>query len=260
MRKPNFSICVICRNEAESMGAFMSALQPFILAGGDLVVVDTGSFDGTTSIARLGGARVSEVGSSFMITVSPELARKINDEYIIDNEEPIIYGGCKLFNYGEARNFAASLAKNDEILVIDPDEVVINMDIDTICKWIDGGTTRMSIWWNDYRVNVPYHFDARWYNRRCSEWSGAMHEELITSTKVAVTVAPKEVMFVEHRPVTNPNRDNYLAAMAHSLYLDQGRERQTHWFARELMNGKRFKSAIKLFVKHTQMGVDLRWE
>jgi glycosyltransferase involved in cell wall biosynthesis len=260
VRKPNFSICVVAKNEAQCMGKFMEALQPFVLAGGDVVVVDTGSTDGTPTIARLGGAKVTEVGDRFMLTISPKLAREINEEYIVDGEEPIIYGGLKLFNYGEARNFAASLAENDEIFVIDPDEIVINMDINTICRYIDEGAAKISIWWNDYRVNVPYYFDARWYNRKQAKWVGAMHEDIVTPGKVEITVAPKEVLFVEHRPVGNPNRANYLAGMAHSLYLDQSRERQTHWFARELMFGKRYKSAIRLFVKHVQMGVDLRWD
>jgi glycosyltransferase involved in cell wall biosynthesis len=49
------SACVIARNEAATLAACISSLNPVVA---EVVVLDTGSTDGTPAVARASGARV----------------------------------------------------------------------------------------------------------------------------------------------------------------------------------------------------------
>jgi glycosyltransferase involved in cell wall biosynthesis len=55
--KPPLSVFIIAKNEAERIGATLAAVRPIT---DDLVVVDSGSTDGTQAIAESHGARVVE--------------------------------------------------------------------------------------------------------------------------------------------------------------------------------------------------------
>jgi glycosyltransferase involved in cell wall biosynthesis len=256
MTKPLFSICVIARNEGRSMPSFLAGLHDFLESGGDLTVVDTGSDDDTCQLAYNAGATVVQVGDMFKFLVTEEEAAAINAEFIEPPDHPIIAPGLSLFNFGAARNLSDSLARNDMIFTIDPDEVVLKMDIEPINWHIIHGAKRMDIWWVDARVKIPYYFDARWHDRRTIHWDGAMHEELAGEMDVPVARLVPDVLFVEHRPLVdaaNTNRSKYLAGMAYSLYYDPSRLRQTHWLARDLLFNGRPKSAAKLFIRHILM-------
>lgn len=82
------SIFVIARDEADRIGATLAAVRDL---GDDLIVVDSGSTDGTRDIARDHGARV------------------------IENAWP---------GYGPQKRFAEDQCRNDWVLNLDADEVV----------------------------------------------------------------------------------------------------------------------------------------
>lgn len=54
---PTISLCVIARNEARAIGRCLESVRPWV---DEMVVVDTGSTDGTQDLARERGARVVE--------------------------------------------------------------------------------------------------------------------------------------------------------------------------------------------------------
>ncbi len=85
--KPPLSVFVIARNEADRIGDTLRAVAPLT---DDLVVVDSGSSDGTVEIARSLGARV------------------------VHNDWP---------GYGQQKRFAEDLCGNDWLLNVDADEV-----------------------------------------------------------------------------------------------------------------------------------------
>jgi glycosyltransferase involved in cell wall biosynthesis len=56
--RPSISVCLIVRNEALLLRRCLSSVRPLAR---EIVVVDTGSSDGTLAIARDFGARVIEI-------------------------------------------------------------------------------------------------------------------------------------------------------------------------------------------------------
>jgi glycosyltransferase involved in cell wall biosynthesis len=252
MSAPKFSIVTMARNEAENIPALLATAMPFIAAGGDFLVVDTGSKDETAQLARDAGARVIQMDASqFDFTVDAAMAEAVNEEFIDPSEPPIIQAGDTFFDFGRARNLLMSLALNDMIFSIDADEVILRLDIDLCNKVIDEGWGRLEQDYTDIRLGIHYFLNYRWYDRRVFHFEGIMHELICGNGKMGRL--PPEACSVEHRPKTSGNRKNYLPAMGYMQYTEPDRCRQAHWFARELMASKRYRSAIRLFLTHVMM-------
>lgn len=84
----SLSVVIICRNEAHIIGRTIAAAQK---VSDDIIVVDSGSTDGTQQIVTTSGARLHETGWD---------------------------------GYGPNKNKGVTLAKHDWILSIDADEVI----------------------------------------------------------------------------------------------------------------------------------------
>src|SRR5246127_1888728 len=93
------SICVITLNEAHDLPRLLKSVEGL---AEQIVVVDSGSTDATVEIARAAGARV--------------LTRVWT-------------------NYADQKNFAASQASEDWILLLDADEEVSGELRESILKW-----------------------------------------------------------------------------------------------------------------------------
>ncbi len=139
MIKPKFSIVLIAKNETKSLPKCLASLEEFIKNGGEVVLCDTGSTDGTPDLARSYGVSVTEVGERFIKIIDEETAEKINTKFIRGNEEPIVKAGNRLFDFAAARNFVTSLASNDIVCTLDCDEAYTNLNIDYLNQLIDMG-------------------------------------------------------------------------------------------------------------------------
>ncbi|MEK8090801.1 glycosyltransferase family 2 protein [Thermithiobacillus plumbiphilus] len=95
---PNISIVLIAFNEEKQIG---SGLRSILSLSRDIVVVDSGSCDGTVSIARNLGARVFQ------------------------REWP---------GFGLQKQFAVEQARHDWVLVMDADEILLPESLSTIRK------------------------------------------------------------------------------------------------------------------------------
>ena len=254
---PKFSVCVVARDEERSLPGLLSSLRHFLDEGGDLVLLDTGSTDGTPQLAAEAGANVIQVSRHhFGIPITPEISASVNDAFVYTGEEPIIRAGMELFDYGAARRVAESVAKNNMVCTPDADERLERLDIGTIDKLIVDGADRMEVDFQDNPTN-RFWYDARWHSRQCWAWQGTMHEYLVPKTKVfrkAVTRIPTEACFMVHNQVVSGSRSNYLANIAYSLWKDPTNERQAHCLARQLMYEKRYRSAVAGFMRHLMMG------
>lgn len=95
-----FSIVIVCRNEEEHIGNCLAAVHGLT---DDIVVVDTGSTDGTLDIVRSHPVRL------------------IQKEWM---------------GYGATKNFANSETVHDWVLSIDADEIVDEALFQSLTKWI----------------------------------------------------------------------------------------------------------------------------
>ena len=149
---PKLSVTVITKNEAADIGG---ALQSVAWAD-ELIVVDSGSTDGTPSIARR------------------------YTERVIEREWP---------GYIAQKNYAASIASHEWILSLDADERVtpaLATEIRTLMAtppphaayraprvtWHLGRWIRSTDWYPDYQTRL--------YDRRSAEWTGRYVHEAVS--------------------------------------------------------------------------------
>src|SRR4030042_2524742 len=97
------ALSIIAKDEEKTIAKTISSVIPEVDA---VFVLDTGSKDKTVEIARSLGARVDEVGDMFLETVTKEDEKWVKD-YLGPNAH--LKKGDKIFNFGEARNYALSL-------------------------------------------------------------------------------------------------------------------------------------------------------
>ena len=69
MEKPLFSVCLISKNESKTLPRLMGSLKEFQEREGEVVILDTGSTDGTPDLARSLGCKVIEVGPKYVIEI-----------------------------------------------------------------------------------------------------------------------------------------------------------------------------------------------
>ena len=146
------SVVIICRNEAHIIGKTIAAAQRF---SNDVVVVDSGSTDGTQNIVTNVGAKLIETGWE---------------------------------GYGINKNKGVAAAMHDWILSIDADEIVDDVLIEqmqtlslsdisvvyNICfrAFLGDDMIRYGEWWNDQHIRL--------YNRTYTRWDeAAVHEGLV---------------------------------------------------------------------------------
>ena len=104
MQTPKFSIVLIAKNEVKTLPKAMKSLEEFTSRGGEVILLDTGSTDGTADLARSLGCKVTEVGEKFIKIIDKDLADNINKVFIRNDEVPIVKEGNRLFDFAAARN------------------------------------------------------------------------------------------------------------------------------------------------------------
>lgn len=154
---PAVSATIIAHNEAANIARVIRSLA----CADEVVVVDSGSTDGTAEIARGCGARV------------------------VTHE----WGG-----FAAQKNFASSQAKFDWILSLDADEELNAAAIDSILKWKNATPTA-----DGYQFARRAHYLGRWilrsgwypdfkvrlFDRRKGGWQGAyVHESVEVAGRV----------------------------------------------------------------------------
>ena len=247
----NFSFVLIARNEEKTLPRLLKSLNEFKSRGGEVYLLDTGSTDNTVKVAKEWGANVQEVGTKFIIEVDKELADNINNRFNFD-EGLIVKEGDKMFDYASARNYAAEMSKTDIIFTPDCDEEFTKLDIDKIEQAIKEGVEQFEYQFvfahgpNGEELIKFLHCKA--YDRRKLKWQGVIHEILIGNAKRQYFT--EDVIKLEHWQNHETNRGHYLTGLAMDCYLNQNNDRNSHYFARELMWSGFLKSAEKEFERH----------
>ena len=256
--KPNYSVVLIARNESKTLPRLVESLSEFQKRGGEIVLVDTGSTDGTQDIARSLGCTVSEVGDRFTHIITKETAYDINLRFVADGEEPIVAEGDRIFDFAAARNYAATLASNDMIAMPDCDEIYTKLDIDKICAEIEAGAEQLEynfVFSHDADGNEMVKFlHSKFYNRTKQKWVGIIHEVL--EGNAHRKFLDESIIKLEHWQNVETNRNGYLKGLALSVVNEPLNDRNAHYFGRELLYKGRPLSAIKQLEAHVAMG---RW-
>ena len=156
---PSISVVIICKNEAHIIGKTIAAAKRIT---DDVVVVDSGSTDGTQTIVTTAGARLLETDWQ---------------------------------GYGKNKNKGVAIAKHDWILSIDADEIIdevltkqlleLNPEKETIVynirfrAFLGNDMIRFGEWANDAHIRL--------YNRKQVSWNEAqVHEVLLFPADVKV--------------------------------------------------------------------------
>jgi glycosyltransferase involved in cell wall biosynthesis len=254
----NFSVALIARNEEKTLPRLIGSLTEFMERGGNVLVLDTGSTDSTANVARDLGCMVVEVGDKFRITIDKELADKINEKFIVGNEAPVVKEGESLFDFASARNYIADFAATDVIATPDCDEIFTKFDIDKIEEVIKNGAEQLEyqfVFSHDDAGNPLIKFmHCKFYNRKKLHWEGIIHEILVGEAQKVYL--DENIIKLEHYQNEKTNRTGYLKGLAIDCYQNPENDRNSHYFAREMMYCGRFKSAIKEFERHVAMN---RW-
>lgn len=244
-----FSVGLIVRDEALSLPRLFSSLQELKRRGGEVVVLDTGSKDATVEMARSWGCRVFERPGFFDSRLTTAQAREIRRRFERDRMGRLVRSGQPLFHFGEARQALNDLASHDYVLQVDGSDEFLSLDIDFLNRCItEKPPSRFS-----YRLRVyDVRFAAsRFGNRRTCRWVGRAHETLISELREPVGQTLDEgVLHLRHHRNESKGREHYLPSLALNVLEDPENVNWLHYLGRELVYGKRYRSALPLLRRH----------
>ena len=100
---------------------------------------------------------------------------------------------------------------------------------------------------------VAFSADTRFYDRRVIKWKGIIHETQRHDGDLKMTRLTKDVAYLEHYQNRETDRKKYLAGLAWACFEEPENDRNSHYFARELMYRGFYKSAIREFQRHIDM-------
>jgi glycosyltransferase involved in cell wall biosynthesis len=252
---PRFSIVVIARNEAHTLGRLARSLADFMGRGGEVLVLDTGSGDDTRRVARRFGCRVEEAGARFDGALSPEQAAAIEETFARAGEGPLVRPGERLFHFGQARQHAGQLAANDFVLQLDASDEVLALDVAAVDARL--ASERVGLFDYDLRLGEVTVTVARAYDRRLFHWEGRVHEALHghavgeASPASRIRWPDQEILIRHHKDEGKPR--NYLAGLALDAIAHPQQPRWKHYLGRELYYHGRHRSAIAVLEEHASM-------
>lgn len=143
------SMCMIVKNEEQRLRRCLESLKEY---GLELVIVDTGSEDGTKQTAETFGAKVYD------------------------------FTWCD--DFSSARNFSLEKASNDWILMMDSDEWVELLDVEELEYFMShlqqavGSVTRRNQITTPMGIEYTNDQTERFFNRKYYYYTGRIHEQL----------------------------------------------------------------------------------
>ena len=251
---PRFAVVIIARNEARTLPTLLASLRPFMDAGGQVHLLDTGSDDGTESVAARSGCHVTSAGTRFETRVTAHQAARVS-ALLVDQERAVTTEGQRVFDFAAARQTASLLPASDFILQLDGSDEVLRLDLgaldDRIAHGAAGGfACRMRL--GDSMFTMVRFYDRRWYR-----WEGRTHEGLYpvpgpdaSAIPPTVPCPEHEALFVHHRQV---KERTYLAGLGLQVLDSPGASRCRYYFGRELFYVGAFRSAIVHLDAHAAM-------
>lgn len=221
-----WKVCVyaICKNERQFVERWMNSMGE----ADEVVVLDTGSTDGTPEALRQAGARVEQE------TVSP-------------------------WRFDAARNRSLQLVPEDT-------DICVCTDLDEVFH--PGWRAALEAVWQpdtclaNYRYTWSFtpagkegvvFYIAKIHRRGCFHWVGPVHEVLQyegQGTCPEVTVAGIQL---DHYPDPTKSRGQYLPLLELAVAEEPGNDRNTHYLGREYLFYSRWNDCIRTLTRHLQM-------
>lgn len=206
----NISICIITKNECEKLRRCIAQASKL---GFEMVVVDTGSTDGTLSML-------------------PEYTDSVyHFEWIND--------------FAAAKNYAAKCAKNDMVMILDSDEYLrlpedekelilfkqeVLSQIEAHANQV-GRMVRINDVYQGYEITKYTDYTNRIFDRRLFCFKGAIHEQLVKGNvfdgPCEVDLAEKDVIFGKAASEANSCYVTYISKLTadHDGYVGTKEER-----------------------------------
>ncbi len=244
-----FSIGLIVKNEEKTLPKLYENIKDFINAGGEVVLLDTGSTDNTIEIAKSYGFKTYSAQRSFMETLSAKsikMLKKLHiDEEELERSNILFKDDTTYFHFGRARNELHKYVSNDILIQIDGSDTLPHFDYEYINTQIKNGNERFEY----TQIYGPVELTiSRFYNKNVDIWEGRTHEILTHKSKNKIMVLPKDKLTVVHN--YQPKKRTYLSGLFSDILEKPNHTRTLYYLGRELMFAGLFKSSIQMLTKY----------
>jgi len=189
------SICMIMKNEEKNLRKCLDSVKSLEC---ELILVDTGSTDSTISIAK---------------------------EYT-DN----VYHFDWIRDFAAARNYSLSLASNDWVLILDCDEYITSVDLDSLTLFMRKHPDKIGLLSrrNHYEMNqtdsVYTDQVERFFDRRLYHYTGEVHEQVVLKPSAPTSISRRKApinLYLEHSGYMGTPEELYAKSMRNADILKE---------------------------------------
>lgn len=222
MGKYKVVVYAICKDEAKFVRRWMASMGE----ADQVVVLDTGSQDGTAELLEELGARVQ-----------------------VERVEP--------WRFDTARNHSLALVDEDA-------DICVSTDLDEV--FTPGWRAELERVWRPECNQVRYHYiwsfrpdgsdgisycGDKIHARQGWQWVGPVHEVLRCQGEAAQVFAPN--LRLEHHPDSGKSRGQYLPLLELAVAEDPENDRNMHYLGREYMFYGRWQEAADTLKRHLSL-------
>ncbi len=246
---PLFSIGLIVKNEEHTLPKLYECIKDFIKAGGEAVILDTGSTDNTVHIAKEMGFKTYIASRSFVETLNAKNIKNIKRLHIEEEDEKsaseIFKTDISFFNFGRARNELHKYVTNEILIQLDGSDTLAAFDFRRIDAMIRGGVRRFEY----TQIYGPVELTiSRFYSKSVDVWEGRTHEILTHRASNKIEMLDKSTLTVVHN--YQQKKRTYLAGLFTDILEKPDHTRTLYYLGRELMFAGLFRSSIKMLTKY----------
>lgn len=252
MVNPLFSVVVIAKDAALHLPRLLDSLGEFLRRGGEVLIGDGGSTDGTQDLAREAGCTVYQRNDQPIAVLDAVLAAAVNARFVVHGEAPVVAAGDTIWDCGELRNGVVARASCDVVINPDADEVFTVFDIDLLNDAVRSGAEMFNCNFvqahDEHGAPSMKYQVTKMYDRRKLKFVGFAHETPMPMGEAKQAFVNENVMLLEHFQRENPDRLNgVLRQIAFDAYMHLDRARTSYYFGRQLYLTGRLQSAVREF-------------
>ena len=241
-----FTVGLIVKNEEKMLPRLYECLKNFMEAGGEVVMLDTGSADNTVHLAKELGFKIYVANNVFIESLSQKDIKNIKKKHIdeddIEKARSMIRNDVKFFNFSAARNELHKYVKTKILFQLDGCDTLDNFDFRFINNCIKDGVTRFEYMqvYSGIQLNI-----SRFYNIDTEKWVGRIHEILTHNEGFDKIISlPHEALTVVHNYQSKPR--SYLEGLFADILEKPNNTRTLYYLGRELLFQGLHRSAIKM--------------